>query len=265
MKVALVTSCTSRKRRMPLPQLRAERLSLASLPELAAEWVCRAQSARSRTRARDLYTGRGFTEALAAAESCEAMLHIVSAGFGLIHGDDLVPPYSLTIAGRISDNILTRVKGGQGQPAQWWAALNERLHQRDPLSRLITSSKAQVFVLAMPSTYLSLVTEDLASLPVQVAGRVRVIGLPSLAAKLPSVLGSSLVSYDERFEDRRIGHAGTRADFAQRAARHFMSAILARNLWGSATEHAAEVQRFLSVFSRPRRPHRERIPDGGAA
>jgi hypothetical protein len=260
MKVALITSCTSRKRLMPLPLLRARRLARAPLADLAAEWVRRVESAPSHTPAREFYAGRSFTEALAAANRCQGTLHIVSAGVGLIHVDDGVPPYSLTTTGRTSDNVLTRVDG-EGQPAQWWTALNRKLHQRDPLSRLITSPAADLYVLALPATYVDMVSEDLASLSAQVASSVRVIGLPSLAANLPPVLASALVPYDERLQNPRSGHAGTRADFAQRAARHFVTAILARGPHRSAIQHAADVEQFLSGFSRPQIPQRERIPD----
>jgi hypothetical protein len=139
--------------------------------------------------------------------------------------------------------------------------LNRRLKRSAPLSRLITSGVADRVVLALPSTYLDLVADDLASLSVQAASCVRVIGLPSLAANLPSVLASALVPYDERLENKRSGYAGTRADFAQRAARHFMTCILARSAQASAAEHAAQVEHFLADFSRPRMQRRERIPD----
>src|SRR5690349_6098107 len=143
MRVALITSCTNRKRVVPLRDLRAHNLSSAPLARLAADWVHRLRSARSRVPARDFYAGRGFTAALAAVEAYEVQPHIVSAGMGLIHVDDLVPPYSLTVAGRVSDNGLTRIKEGGGErPAQWWAALNDQLHQGHPLSRLIRSKSA---------------------------------------------------------------------------------------------------------------------------
>jgi hypothetical protein len=261
MRVALITSCTSRKRVVPLRELRAQSLSPAPLTKLAADWVSRLQNARLRIPAKDFYAGRSFTEALAAADFCKATLHIVSAGMGLIHADDPVPPYSLTVAGRVSDNVLTRVKDGQGQPAQWWTALNRRLRQGDPVSRLITSKATNLVVLALPSTYIDLVADDLGSLSARAAVRVRIIGLPSLAAKLPPALASSLIPYDERLENTRTGYAGTRADFVQRATRHFVTCVLARDASGSAEAHAADVERFLSGFSRRRVQQRERIPD----
>ena len=261
MRVALITSCTSRKRVAPLRDLRAHKLSPGPLTNVAADWVDRLRSARSRVPARDFYAGRSFTEALAAAAACEGTLHIVSAGMGLIHVDDPVPPYSLTVAGRVSDNVLSRVKDGVARPAHWWAALNGRLRQGDPLSRLIKSKSADRFVLALPSTYVDLVANDLGSLSASAAAGVRVIGLPSLAAKLPSVLSQSFIPYDERLENTRTGYAGTRADFVQRATRHFITCVLAQDLSGSCEEHAAAVGRFLGGFSRRRIQRRERISD----
>jgi hypothetical protein len=261
MKVALITSCTNRKRVVPLRQLRGQSLPSASLTKLAGEWASRLQNARTQVAARDFYAGRSFTEALAAAEGCEGALHIVSAGVGLIHVDDPVPPYSLTVTGRVSDNILTRVKDEEALPAHWWAALNGRRRQGKPLSRLLASKAADLYVLALPSTYIDLVVEDLGSLTARAAAKVRVIGLPSLSDRLPPLLVSSLVSYDERLENTRTGYAGTRADFVQRAARHFTTRVLSLHASGSADVHAAEVQRFLSGFTRRRVQQRERIPD----
>lgn len=261
MRVALITSCTNRKRVVPVRQLRAQSLSRAPLSLLAAEWVSRLRSARVRVPAREFYAGRSFTEALAAAQAYDATLHIVSAGMGLIHVDDPVPAYSLTVAGRVSDNVLTRVKDGEAAPAQWWTALNARLRQANPLARLIASKAADLIVLALPSTYIDLVAEDLGSLSARAAARVRVIGLPSLAPRLPPALIASLVAYDERLENTKTGYAGTRADFVQRATRHFMTQVLAQDPSASAQRHAAQVEHFLSAFSRRRVQQRERIPD----
>jgi hypothetical protein len=258
MRVALISSCTSRKKVDPPRHLCARTLSTGPLTEIANEWVTRLSLVTPTVLAKDFYCGRAFSEAVIAADG--QSLYVVSAGLGLVRANDAVQPYSLTVSGRDRDNVITKARHSCS-PADWWTALSRALDDERPLSRLMSSNIADVFVLALPRTYMELVVDDLAFISAKAAARVRVIGLPSLAACLPSALVDSLVAYDERLENRRTGCSGTRADFAQRAARHFMSSILPFHRGKTAEVHRAEVERFLSSFQRRRMPLRQRISD----
>lgn len=262
MRVALVSSCTNRKKLSAAPELQARNLPEGAAESVAREWVKRLDAAPQRVGAKNLYAGRAFTEVLAANPFLTGGTHILSAGLGLVALDQPAPGYSLTVAGRDPDNILKKISGAERlRSSDWWQALTHALGTIRPLSRLIGESADTLFVLALPSTYVELVQEDLGHLLGEAAARTRIIGLPSLRKSLPESVRGSLISYDERLEAADSGWAGTRSDFPQRAARHFLSAILPASENGSIDEHASRVSDFLSRLSRPTTPMRQRHTD----
>jgi hypothetical protein len=261
MRVCLISSCTNRKKLQPQPQMRARELPGGTLDSIAAEWSGRVSTALPRVRARDLYAGRAFTEAVAAAEAGKGGLHVVSAGLGLISADSEVPAYSLTVAGNDEDNVLRKVRVDRPAPSSWWTILNRALGCDKPLAALMARSSDDLFVIALPSTYLDLLADELESLPASGVLRIRLVGLSSLEKLLPAKIAGAFVPYDERLEAVAGTHAGTRSDFPQRAARHFIESILVKDRIASAEEHARQVAKFLDGFERPQIPTRERHTD----
>lgn len=260
MRVALVSSCTNRKKLAATSELQARNLPEGSADSVAGEWVKRLGAARQRVEAKKLYAGRAFTEVLAAHPTLTGGGYILSAGLGLVALEERAPGYSLTVAGRDPDNILRKIAGQSPSSSDWWQALTGELGASWPLSRLIQDSSDTLFILALPSTYLELVQEDLGQLSRGAVSRLRIIGLPSLRRSLPESIRGSLISYDERLE-ADSGWTGTRSDFPQRAARHFLSAILPASESDSIDEHASRVSDFLSRLSRPATPIRQRHTD----
>jgi hypothetical protein len=261
MRAVLVSSCTNRKKVAAPATLQARTLQSSSLELLAEEWQERCVLAEEKVPVRSLYAGRAFTEALAAADVADGGCYIVSAGLGLVSMEDEVPSYSLTVAGKDENNILSKVEGSHASPAEWWAVLTRSQLKKSPLSDLIENSLDSLVVLALPSSYVELVADDLAALSALAAKRVRVIGLPSLRTFLPETVVDSLVPYDERFEAPESGRAGTRSDFPQRAARHFMESIVTLAASGDAKLHSSLVAKALDGYCRPKRPQRERHTD----
>jgi hypothetical protein len=263
MRVALISSCTNRKKLVPSPELLARNLPSASLAELARDWTRRVNAATRTVRARDLYAGRAFTETVAAAQTARASCYIVSAGLGLIDIEKEVPAYGLTVAGNDPDSILRKVLEGQTKPRDWWAALNAALGHNQPLRNLIEHQTDCLVVIALPSSYMELIADDLGDVAGAAISRIRIIGLPSLRRSIPGAAATAFVPYDERLESAHTGAAGTRSDFPQRAARHFIASILSQTnaLTESSAQHAVRVSDFLAKFSRPSIPARERYSD----
>jgi hypothetical protein len=261
MRIALVSSCTNRKKQIPTPELQARNLSQGSLAALADEWVHRVEQADKAISARDLYAGRAFTEALAAAKAGGGDCYMISAGLGLVSVDELVPSYSLTVTGNGEDNVLRKVPDSSAKPAQWWEILNRKLGSVSPVARLIEEQQDRLFILALPSAYLELIGSDLAGVSATARARIRIIGLPTLKKSIPAALQGSFVAYDERLEAADAGRAGTRSDFPQRAARHFISDVLVAAPFASAQEHAAQASVFLDKYARPPVPNRQRYTD----
>lgn len=261
MQVALISSCTNRKKRPPPSDLLARTLPQGSLEAVAIEWVRRISLSTKDLSARDLYAGRAFTEALAAAKAGGGGFHIVSAGLGLVGADDQAPSYSLTVAGDDEDNALRKATPRGAKPSHWWKALTLAQSKERPLSHLIAQQVDRSFVLALPSSYVELVADDLAAVSDRDLTRVRIVGLPNLEKYLPKTITKAFVPYDERLEAASEGRAGTRSDFPQRAARHFIESIWRTQPSASTEEHRQAVTSFLSKLKTPARPERVRHTD----
>jgi hypothetical protein len=77
----IVTTCSARKAVPALPAIKARSLRRGSLEEVATDWLARLDQAQAATTAADLYSGRGFGHAKAAANGTP---YIISAGLGLL-------------------------------------------------------------------------------------------------------------------------------------------------------------------------------------
>jgi len=260
MRIGLITSCTNRKRQPAPPQLRARNLGPGSIHVVATDWANRVRGEQSRTRARDLYGGRSFSEAKAASTIAGAALYIVSAGLGLVEADDLIPSYSLTVTGADPDNVLARLVGSVS-PKSWWSALCAALQTTRPLTQLVSTKTDHLFILALPRSYFDLIAEEIQALPQEALRRLRIIGLSSIKAHIAPNVSSSVVVYDERLEVAGGSLSGTRSDFVQRAARHFLTTVLPDARVASAQEHNRLVAAQLSPFKAPVRPIRSRLSD----
>jgi len=123
------------------------------------------------------------------------------------------------------------------------------------LSRLATHSS--VF-LALPATYLRLVREDLAAIPPTARKRVRIFTSEAGRAEIPDLVASCVMPYDDRLETVS-GFDGTRADFPQRALRHFVERLRGHEL--SAADGRSAVVASLSGQLRRELPQRVRMSD----
>lgn len=200
--------------------------------------------------------GRSFADAKHVATSIKARLFIVSAGLGLVAGGDLVPPYDLTISPG-SGSILPRLRTLEAYPADWWDALGAVGGAPASLSELVRLAPEHLVLMALPSSYVSMIHRDLARLPKTAARRLRVITSVRGRALVPSHLDESVLPYDERLEGS--AYAGTRSDFAQRALRHFVENLRGHEL--PLKEARAAVEEAMSALHQPLLPKRKKQRD----
>lgn len=186
-------------------------------------WSSTTRGAQERVKARDLYIGRAFRDARLAAEAANASLWVVSAGFGLVAASHRLPNYNLTVSDG-AGSIRGHLEACGGTPSSWWRALNEVLCSPSPLAALTARPDVGRVLVAMPSSYLRMVAEDLGSMPSTSADRLWILTSRAGVASLPSHLQARVLPYDERLEHAE-GHAGTASDFPQRALRHFAEVL----------------------------------------
>ncbi len=254
----VITTCTNRKRKPVSRALHASALERAKLTALTAEWTRRLGAESTRYPAGELYGGRAFREATAAAELLEAKLLIVSAGLGLIEASTVVPPYACTILIGAPDNISARVTDPMAA-ADWWA----RLSVASPFSASLTKtvSDAQGLVCAsLSETYVDMIGSELVALPAVDRHRLRIFTRAPLARVAPA-LRPFVMPYDDRLDGPDSPIRGTRSDFAARALHHFARFIVSGGDHGSADAHAEAVRTSVRQWREPVRRERNRHDD----
>jgi hypothetical protein len=238
---AIVTNCTQRK-------CEQKRIDVAQLPllldvyQLAQTWRHLVSLASPAGPARSVYQGRSIADTAAAASYLRSKWYIVSAGLGLVRSDKQVPAYECTVAA--GSDLGCRLKLSGATEADWWNALTAP--QSRSLSRLIARTPT---LLALPGSYLRMVHDDLARVPVSKVGQLRVFTSTAGAQFVPDHLAICVMPYDDRLESVP-NYAGTQSDFAQRALRHFVETL------GAATLPLEKARAKVSgaLARRPRRP-----------
>jgi hypothetical protein len=245
------TNCTTRKAPgkkvvFPAPK-RGD-----SLEVLARRWKQLVQGAPKRHLAQELYVGRSFVEAREVADRLSAGLHIVSAGLGLIEGTSLVPNYNATVA--LGSSLAVALRAGAHRPSAWWPLIEPTF----PLARFLRKHPKHHCYLALPASYVALLQDDLARVAETDRGRIRIFTSPAGRTELPPNLRHRALPYDDRLEGLQ-GFGGTRAEFPQRAMRHFVD-VLHGHLLDDSQAFAA-VRTAMKVLKRPSRPVRKRMTD----
>lgn len=217
----------------------------------ADRWMALVRRTPRPHTASELYKGRSISEAASAAVALQGRLFVVSAGLGLVAADDRVPNYNLTVT---PGSVVAEMLGAQELGVhEWWAALTRS--SSSPLSHLARHSS--VF-LALPATYLRMVREDLGVISVATREHVWIFTSEAGRAEVPEVLAPCVMPYDDRLETVS-GFNGTRADFPQRALRHFVERLHGQQL--SLAEGRNAVLASLSSRLRRELPRRVRMSD----
>lgn len=249
----IVTNCSSIKRREGTPITPA--LGYRSIHELSAAWVKKVVQGVDVQPVVDTYGGRTFTEAVAACKKIQANLYVISAGLGLVHGNDRIPNYNLTVSlgnGSISQWLEERGKSSD----EWWTHLNQKLGKPHPIFQL--SKKSEGLILALPSTYLKMISSELMMMPQEMKDKLIIITSTAGQKSIHADLLTRCLPYDERL-DGSGAYRGTRNDFPQRALKHLVNEIDFQKK--SIGEIKQEVLHFLSVLSKPTLPTRTKLDD----
>jgi hypothetical protein len=226
---------------------------------MAAEWLGLLDRAPRGITAEDLYLGRAFVESKRVAHVLNASLYVVSAGLGLVHGAELVPNYDLTV---VKGGALERSLETAGvRASRWWSLLTRRSDDLGVLGGLITQSAGLVMV-ALPASYICMVCEDLGRVGPRAVHKLRIFTSEAGASEVPRHLKGCVLPYDKRLEGLE-GFNGTRAEFPQRALRHFVTLLGGQHL--PLEEAHRRVEAALSGLEMPVIPLRQRKTDAEIA
>lgn len=235
----VIASCSNRKR-VP-PGARAADLPNGSLEMVGHAWLGRMEGLDCQEAAA-LYCGRNVRSAERAAQALNGNLLFASAGLGWVQAKQPIPSYGMTIVSG-PDNVLPHIPDCVGA-TDWWQWLNQHSTFATSLSAAIESSTGLVLV-AVPRAYLAMIEPDLLALPEALQIRLRIIQRAD--SELPQLAPWTVV-YDERLEGGET-HAGTRSDFAARAACHFVEHIWPGREVDDVRAHNAAIETALSGWT----------------
>lgn len=259
MSVVLITGCSSRKS-IPLEnRLQAADLPCGSLQSVGTYWRTWLKIHSHKLTAGELYKGRGTIEAKKAAKAANASHWFISAGLGLVSSTEEVPAYDLTVSGNGANQIKNKIIEKPFDSQAWWPELTRRNRPHRTLARLIDKKKWELIILALPSNYLHMVLKDLENLSPNGLQRLRIIGPPKYA--VPEYLQPYWLPYDSRLDSEKSPISGTRSDFPQRAARHFLENIWPFQKHADSRKHIEVVTETMSKLPYPVIPRRNKLSD----
>lgn len=234
----VVAACSNRKRMRP--SARAGELPVGTMESVGGAWLKRLSWETDRRKASDLYCGRSVRGAERAAGSIRGALLFASAGLGWIRSDQHIPSYGMTIVDG-DDSIFRRVSEALTS-SDWWAWLNRHSPYSTSLSAVLDATDG-VVVIALPRAYLAMIGPELLALPEPQRARLRII--QRAGAEIAELKPWTIV-YDDRLEGV-AGHAGTRSDFAARAAVHFAEQVWPSREGSRISEHNEAIGNALSA------------------
>jgi hypothetical protein len=260
MQLIAVTTCTNRKRFSAQPGLTAGDLPEGSQSDVTAEWRKRIQQSLPSGVASQVYCGRSFREATLAAEDGHADFWIISGGLGLVSSRDEIPSYGLSLVRDSEQFIGARITDGAFNSSRWWAGIQRRPSD-SPLGDLVRAAPHAIAVVAISSSYLPMIGDDLLSLGDKDLGRIHLLGL-GLEDACPLRLQECVLPYDDRLDGPDSPIRGTRGDFSSRAMRHFVEQVLPNHHSASLELHKTVVRHKLASWRHPEFVSRQQKTDG---
>jgi hypothetical protein len=226
--------------------------------ELAGRWCDRLALAKPRFPASQLYGGRAFREATAAAQAMDAGLYVVSAGLGLIGAATEIPSYACTVLLDAEDSIAKRVTGSFVRSV-WWEELSRFSPFSERLRHIISQSDGLVCA-ALSDAYLDMIGTDLIALAAIDRHRLRIFSRTPVERIAPE-LRCFVMPYDDRLDGPDSTMRGTRSDFASRALRHFVEHVHIASGTNDPATDSLQVTAKLRSWRYPLRVQRERCDD----
>ena len=212
------------------------------------------------TPARDCYAGDAWTQVVAAekASSGECQLWVVSAGLGLISSDLPIPNYSATFISNDPDSV------GPSHQArtEWWELIcdwRRKISGVGSITDLAEANPNSVFLIALSSSYLAVIKDDLLSARLALESPDNLIIISAGTRAMPE-MGSSLLPIDARFENL-VG--GARATLNARMLRYLVENFDLRKF------NACKIRKSLNItateLAKPKLFDRARLDDVGIA
>jgi hypothetical protein len=161
----------------------------------------------ARVRVLDLYSGDHWATVKSfRSPSAKLEMWVCSAGFGLLHVDDLVPPYAATFSPSHPDFVGAGLAKDlrASAPAEWWRQIQSRWQgelSRHPrsLADLMQSRNDEKFLVVASANYLNAIADDLKTGLSRLSDRDNLV-VVSAGTNLLEGLNDNLVPCDARMQ-----------------------------------------------------------------
>ena len=192
------------------------------------------------TTVRDCYAGDAWSQAIAAEKvsPTKNQLWVLSAGLGLLSANQTIPNYSATFVNNDLDSVASDHLG----KIDWWNMLvgwRRELTGIGCIADLAAANSQSVFIIAVSSTYLAVIKNDLVSARGELSSPDNLLVISAGTRRLPA-LGASLLPIDAKFENF-VG--GARATLNARMLRHIVEKYKSRRI------SATQVSEYLSIVA----------------
>jgi hypothetical protein len=248
MKLAIITSCTSRKRSTTGVKPAVSQLKRGSCSVVADQWTSLIAENKDRIPAGNLYAGRAALEIKKSASLLNADLWFISAGMGFVGADQLIPSYDLTISKGNPSYIGNKIASHPFNAREWWNSLDNGKSE-EKIHSLFTKCNYDLVILTCPTHYFNMIAPSLEKLPQRKLSKLRIIG--PKRDSIPDMFDSFVMPYDHRLNGPDSQNRGTQSDFAQRATHDFAKVIVSKIPKSNRHQHAQLVHERLSQMDPP--------------
>lgn len=252
----IIAPCSSKKLVTASLQLHAHSFSAKTLDGYVQQWVSRVSSEKNKYFPNDVYAGQGMAAARQATELLDGELCILSAGLSIVRATRRIPGYNLTVSND-GPNPLHNISES-ATSTDWWKSLNRAFGCEKPLAKLIKSCESKI-IIALPSSYLLMVMDELASLSAAYRKKLRII--TSVNMTLTQELSDVAIRYDQRLNVVKGAPHGANASFVQRALLHFSRIVQENSRIHTTASQQLLVNQALGKSITIQSPTRIRITD----
>ena len=224
--VHVFLACTSRKSQKVRPDLRLR--SVRRPPsQRTSVWIDRLAGEAGEVPAVDLYSGDSWFVGRKMRDSLNGScsLWAISAGFGLVHADDLLISYGATLSTGHPDSVFRPGDrwGPQRANRRWWGSLSDWAgpangERQRSIESVASTHPDSAFVVCVGRAYLDAVVDDLAGCLSQLAEPQRLMVFGSGGCPDPRIADSWI----QVPAKTRLSVGGSLASLSVRAAKHVL-------------------------------------------
>ena len=225
--VHVFVACTNRKSQKARADLRLRSVQ-RDFSERAASWINRISGVEGEVPAADLYSGESWFVAreLRSDLDGQSSLWALSAGFGLVHADDLLVPYSATLSTGHPDSVFR--SGDQVDPTRakrsWWRSLSDWAgpangNRQRSIESVAATHPDSALAVCVGRGYLVAMLDDLARAATRLSDPQRLMVFSSGECSDPRIADSWIQVHAKT----RQSFGGSLASLSVRAARHVLA------------------------------------------